>query len=106
MNRPYTTSCILIQLLNELSVFPFDAQTIVFSVDSFLNPKFCFTDFLQLPFTDFSSSLFTIESTNNVCSWYSTFYFLDHKAFLRPIWRSDTLQKYFRILIFSHDHQL
>ena len=39
-------------------------------------------------------------------SWYSGFYFLDHKDFFKPIWSSALWEDIFAFLIFSHDHQL
>ena len=49
------------------------------------NPEFFLACHLQLFFIECSSNLFTIEIGDNVCPWYCTFHYLDHKGFFRPI---------------------
>ena len=68
---------ILIQLLSELSkTFHPERPWILFI--------FCLS---QLFLVECSNNFFTIEITNHKCPWYSVFYVLDQRDFLRPIRR-------------------
>ena len=78
-----------------------DVQITAFSLDYFFNPEFFFGSLFATFFLKCSNSFFTIEITNNICAWYSIFYFFDQKDVLRPICKN-----ILGILKFLHDQHL
>ena len=66
--------------------FQFDAQSIVFYLDYFSNPELLLACLLQLSFIKCSNNFLTIEITNNICPWYSIFYFFHYENVRRKIW--------------------
>ena len=65
--------------------FPFNIQSIAFSLYYFFNSKLFLICFLQLFFIEHSSTFFALTITNNICPRYNVFNLFNHKKLFMPI---------------------